>query len=108
MQVWRMAADGSGQEQVTDDAYNNWFPHLSPDGRRMVFLSYDKDVTGHPEDKDVLLRIMSLDLNEGTLDAQARAALAVVEGSRQPVELERKSRSSSLPGTGNYQMHTSH
>jgi len=40
--------------------FNNWFPHHSPDGRSMVFLSYDMDVTGHPENKDVSLRIMSL------------------------------------------------
>jgi Tol biopolymer transport system component len=26
----------------------------------MVFLTYEKDVTGHPENKDVMLRLMSL------------------------------------------------
>ena len=60
MQIWRMKADGSDQEQVTDDEFNNWFPHPSPDGRTLVFLSYEKDVTGHPEDKDVTLRRMTL------------------------------------------------
>ncbi|MGD0778345.1 MAG: hypothetical protein ABSC05_36655 [Candidatus Solibacter sp.] len=61
MQIWRMKPDGSGQEQVTaDDGYNNWFPHLSPDGQRMVFLTYEKGVSGHPENKDVMLRIMTL------------------------------------------------
>jgi Tol biopolymer transport system component len=56
MQIWCMRADGSEQEQVTADDYNNWFPHPSPDGKWIVFLSYDKDVKGHPENKDVLLR----------------------------------------------------
>src|ERR1017187_2464490 len=60
MQIWRMKPDGSEQEQVTSDGYNNWFAHISPDGQRMVFLSYEKDVTGHPENKDVILRIMTL------------------------------------------------
>lgn len=60
MQIWRMRADGSNQEQMTADALNNWFPHLSPDGRFMVFLSYEPDVTGHPENKDVSLRRMNL------------------------------------------------
>jgi TolB protein len=60
MQIWRMKADGSGQEQITSDDFNNWFPHISPDGGWMVFLTYDKGVTGHPEDKDVMLRLMSL------------------------------------------------
>ena len=61
MQIWRMKADGGGQEQVTpDDGSNNWFAHISPDGRRMVFLTYDKSVSGHPENKEVMLRIMDL------------------------------------------------
>jgi len=60
MQIWRMRADGSEQEQVTSDEFNNWFPHLSPSGLQMVFLSYDAGVTGHPENKDVMLRLMSL------------------------------------------------
>ena len=58
MQIWRMKPDGSDQEQVTSDEYNNWFAHPSPNGRWLVFLSYKKDVTGHPANKDVLLRIM--------------------------------------------------
>jgi TolB protein len=60
MQIWRMRADGSEQEQVTFDEFNNWFPHISPDGQQMVFLTYDASVTGHPENKDVMLRLMSL------------------------------------------------
>jgi TolB protein len=60
MQIWRMKPDGSEQEQVFSDDLNNWFPHISPDGQWMVFLTYAADVTGHPPDKDVLLRLMSL------------------------------------------------
>ncbi|MDR3700027.1 MAG: hypothetical protein P4L56_10360 [Candidatus Sulfopaludibacter sp.] len=61
MQIWRMKPDGSEQEQVTpDDGFNNWFPHLSPDGQRMVFLTYEKGVDGHPADKEVMLRVMNL------------------------------------------------
>ena len=60
MQIWRMKPDGSEQEQVFSDDLNNWFPHISPDGQWMVFLTYGSDVTGHPENKDVMLRLMSL------------------------------------------------
>jgi hypothetical protein len=60
MQIWRMHPDGSAQEQITFDGFNNWFPHISPDGKSMVFLSYEKDVTGHPANKDVQLRLMTL------------------------------------------------
>jgi hypothetical protein len=61
MQIWRMKPDGSGQEQVTRDDYNNWFAHPSPDGKRIVFLSFEKDVKGHPANKDVMLRLMTLE-----------------------------------------------
>jgi hypothetical protein len=60
MQIWRMRTDGSAQEQVTSDEFNNWFPHPSPDGKWLVFLSYETEVKGHPENKDVTLRIMPL------------------------------------------------
>lgn len=61
-QIFRMnAVDGSGTEQLTFDSYVNWFPHLSPDGNLVAFLSYPPGTTGHPADKDVLLRLMSSD-----------------------------------------------
>jgi Tol biopolymer transport system component len=56
-----MLADGSEQEAVVADDSNNWFPHPSPDGRSIVFPSYEKDVTGHPENKDATLRRLMLD-----------------------------------------------
>jgi len=70
MQVWRMHPDGSAQEQITFDEFNNWFPHISPDGKSMVFLSYEKDVTGHPPNQDVQLRLMNL--GDGTIKVLAR------------------------------------
>ncbi len=41
--------DGSEQEQITDDQFN-WFPHISPDGKRMVILSYGPKIAAddHP------------------------------------------------------------
>ncbi len=60
MQIWRMRPDGSAQEPVTDDAYNNWFAHLSPDGQQIVLISYGQDVApgDHPPYKHVYLRQM--------------------------------------------------
>ena len=60
MKIWRMKPDGSEQEQVTFDEYNDWFPHPSPDGKWIVFLSYNKEVTGHPPNQHVLLRLMPI------------------------------------------------
>ncbi len=59
MRIWRMNSDGTNQTQITkDDKYGDWFPHPSPDGKWIVFLSYDSSVEGHPANKDVALRIM--------------------------------------------------
>jgi Tol biopolymer transport system component len=63
MQIWRMKPDGSEQEQITpDDGHNNWFAHVSPDGTRIAFVTFSKDVPAdqHPADKEVMLRIMTL------------------------------------------------
>jgi TolB protein len=60
MQIWKMRPDGSEQTQVTFDEYNNWFPHFSPDGTQMVLITFERNVEGHPENKDVMLRIMSM------------------------------------------------
>ena len=60
MQIWRMNPDGSGKEQITNDKYNNWFPHISPDGKWIVIISFGSDVApnDHPSYKRVTLRLM--------------------------------------------------
>jgi TolB protein len=60
MQIWRMKPDGTAQEQVTFDEYNNWFPHISPDGKWMTILSFPTTVESadHPFYKRVMLRLM--------------------------------------------------
>ena len=58
MQIWRMKADGSEQTQITRDEYNNWFAHPSPDGKWLSIITFEKDVKGHPANKDVTLRLV--------------------------------------------------
>jgi TolB protein len=62
MQLWRMKPDGKDPEQVTNDEYNNWFPHISPDGQWIAFVSFGKDVdpADHPYYKRVYLRLLSI------------------------------------------------
>ena len=60
MQIWRMHPDGSAQEQVTNDGHADWFGHPSPDGKWLVFISFDRSVKGHPPNKDVMLRVMPI------------------------------------------------
>lgn len=62
MKIFRMRPDGSAVEQITsNEEYADWFPHISPDGEQMVFLSYDANVEGHPPFKEVVLRLMSME-----------------------------------------------
>lgn len=63
MQIWRMTADGKNPEQITSDELNNWFPHISPDGQSIVFISFPKlpDPSDHPYYKRVYLRVMPID-----------------------------------------------
>lgn len=60
MQIWQMNPDGSDQEQVTFDNYQNWFPHPSPDGKWILFITYSDEVApgSHPPNKNVMLRMM--------------------------------------------------
>jgi TolB protein len=62
MQIWRMFPDGSGRTQLTFDKYQNWFPHVSPDGKWIVFMSYPPEVdkNDHPSYKRVMLRMIPL------------------------------------------------
>jgi TolB protein len=62
MQIWRMRPDGSSQEQVTNDAFNNWFPHISPDGKWIAYIAFPADVAAddHPFYKHVLIRLMPI------------------------------------------------
>ena len=62
MRIWRMRPDGTDPQQVTfDDRYGDWFPHPSPDGRWLVWISFDATVEGHPAHKDVVIRTLRLD-----------------------------------------------
>jgi TolB protein len=60
MQLWRMEGDGSNPVQLTNDPFNNWFPHVSPDGRWIVYIAFPADIDpkDHPWYKHVYLRRM--------------------------------------------------
>lgn len=60
MQIFRMRPDGRRAEQVTFDEKRNWTAHPSPDGKSILIISYPNDVSGHPANKDVTLRILNV------------------------------------------------
>ena len=64
--IWRMPADGAGPgdakaERVTQDELEDWFPHPSPDGKLLLFLSFPKGTSGHNDRMEGMkLRVMPL------------------------------------------------
>ncbi|MDQ8185324.1 hypothetical protein [Pelagicoccus sp. SDUM812002] len=66
MQIWRMKADGSEQTQLTFDTFNNWFPHVSPDGTSFIYIAFPSDIdpNDHPFYKKVYLRQMPIEGGE--------------------------------------------
>ena len=45
-QIARLRPDGTDLQQLTFDEQVNWFPHISPDGQQILFLSFPPGTTG--------------------------------------------------------------
>jgi TolB protein len=65
VKVWRIPAAGAGPnderaEQVTDDGPTDWFPHPSPDGKWLLYLSHPRASQGTPDREEVVLRLLPL------------------------------------------------
>jgi len=61
--IWRFPADGAGPndskaERITNDAQEDWFPHPSPDGKWITFLSFPPGTPGHDTKTSVHLRMI--------------------------------------------------
>lgn len=68
MQIWRMDADGKNPLQLIDSPHSDWFPHPSPDGKKLIFIRYLEDQgQSHPFGRDV--QIMLFDLVNGETSA---------------------------------------
>jgi len=67
MQVWRMERDGSNQMQITENQRNNWFGHVSPDGRKVVYLSYG------PEQLEPQEHLPNMPVELWMMDAEGRS-----------------------------------
>ncbi|MFJ5985773.1 TolB family protein [Lentzea sp. NPDC092896] len=59
-QLFRRDEVSGTVEQLTGDERVNWFPHPSPDGAHVAYLSYPAGTVGHPADLPVELRLLTL------------------------------------------------
>src|SRR5687767_12075417 len=62
--IWRMPSDGAGPgdakaERVTNDEWEDWFPHISPNGKWILVFAFPKGTDNHNGKMEgVVLRIM--------------------------------------------------
>ena len=83
--IWRMPADGAGAEdrkaeRVTNDDLEDWFPHPSPDGRWLLFLSFPAGTEGH-NDRSVRVQLRAIALpGEAIGSAPAQTLTAFTGG----------------------------
>ena len=64
-QLFRMRPDGTDARQLTHDDRVNWFPHVSPDGMNLAWISFPPGTLGHPADRQVILRVGGPDASDG-------------------------------------------
>jgi TolB protein len=65
--IWRFPADGAGPndekaEMVVSDDMEDWFPHISPDGRKMVYIGYPAGTPTHdPRTVNIAIKLVRID-----------------------------------------------
>jgi TolB protein len=65
--IWRFPADGAGHndekaETVVNDDLEDWFPHISPDGKKMVYIGYPAGTPTHnPRTVPIELKLVAID-----------------------------------------------
>ena len=60
MDLWHMRKNDSDLERMTNGPSDDWFPHSSPDGKFVLYVSYAAGTEGHPRNKHAELRRFSL------------------------------------------------
>jgi hypothetical protein len=73
--------------QITGDERVNWFPHVSPDGAHLLYLSYEPGVQGHPADSRVELRLLPGAVARGARIAVVPETLVALDGGQGTVNV---------------------
>lgn len=82
--LWPGATD---PVRITNDDRVNWFPHVSPDGSHLLYLSYEPGVQGHPADHRVELRLLPGALVRGARIAVVPETLVTLDGGQGTVNV---------------------
>ena len=82
--VWRFPFDGAGTndakaEMVVSDALEDWFPHISPDGKKMVYIGYPAGTKTH-DPRTVQIELKLVAINHGEVAASPRTLVKASGG----------------------------
>jgi Tol biopolymer transport system component len=64
--IWQFPADGAGPDDkkatmVVSDRLEDWFPHISPDGRKMVYIVYPAGTPTHdPRTVNISFKLVTI------------------------------------------------
>ena len=82
--VWRFPATGAGPndaeaEMVVNDGLQDWFPHISPDGKELVYIGYPAGTPTHnPRDVNITLKLVPID--NDTVGKEAKTLVQATGG----------------------------
>ena len=82
--VWRFPFDGAGTndakaEMVVSDGLEDWFPHISPDGKKMVYIGYPAGTPTHnPRTVQIELKLVAI--NHGEVGASQKTLVKAIGG----------------------------
>jgi TolB protein len=82
--IWRLPPDGAGRDdrkaqRVTGDDLEDWFPHPSPDGKSLLFLSFPHGTEGH-NDRGLRVQLRMIPLPGDSIEVEAPRVLVEVVG----------------------------
>jgi TolB protein len=82
--IWRFPADGAGPddvkaEMVVNDGLQDWFPHISPDGKKMVYIGYPAGTRTH-DPRNVAIEIRLAEINNDKVSAPKKTLVKGIGG----------------------------
>jgi len=82
--VWRFPFDGADTsdakaEMVVSDGLEDWFPHISPDGKKMVYIGYPAGTPTH-NPRTVQIELKLVTINHGKVAASQKTLVKSIGG----------------------------
>ena len=82
--VWRLPAQSMGvadqaAEMVASDTLEDWFPHISPDGKHMVYIGYPAGTPTH-NSRDLNVTLKLVEITRGKAETSQKTLLTMHGG----------------------------